>query len=473
MTTPHRGLPLPPLPTTPQPSSIGPIPQHIWQGSDETVRTLLLLRTEEERHLSEIQKTKQDELRLETRRTEFNMLREALSSGMPAPLVALMFAGTSNLRGVGSELLQGYIADLNHQPQRVHQVPPPPTPELRRETRLIGQAHHSVSSHHQHAMPPPTAASTWDQPPQTGYQSYPSGSRGSGSRSSQSGQSQTPLPQGQSHRSSLPRINTSEMQMQKPGQVPPRDPMLNPSPMPHSAVQPPASAPEPPAVAPSSGIYFHHWQPPSSQTTSSSTAAQRSASPQRQLGSPFPTHTQAHLAGPEVSSSPKRRKTLSGAPYSPPYQSGPPPNMTPARRRAHSRQRSDTASSGGRGFDPYQRSRQRRSDGGHSQSDEHPGGPSIGDGIQGHGPVAPNEGGGSILQQGPGHEQGVPSQSQQHSQQQSHQQQPHQHQQQQHQQQQPPSRPYSAGPDRSRDLPYPGPPGSEGGQQPQGGNGRH
>ncbi|KAF8455267.1 hypothetical protein BDZ91DRAFT_767763 [Kalaharituber pfeilii] len=349
MTQPHRGLPPPvamTLPSTSQTSSIGPIPPHIWQSSsEETVRSLLQIRTEEERHASEQQRTKQEELRLETRRTELSMLREALQSGMPSPLVALMFAGTGNLRGVGTEIIQGYIADLQHQ-------------------HLAG----------------PGPGTSWDH--QSGFSTY--GARGSSSRSSQSGPSQpgAPPPQGpQPHRASLPRINMSEMQAPKSGQLPTPNPVLHPSPMPHPTPQAPAPAPEVPPATQSQGIYFHHWQPPNSQA-GGQTPVQRASSPQRQLGSPFTHLPPSHLSGSEVSSSPKRRKTTSGQPYSPPYQITTASGVTPARRRAHSRQRSESASTSVRPFDPYHRptittttSRPRRSEG---QGDEHSGGPSSG-----------------------------------------------------------------------------------------------
>ncbi|KAF8421448.1 hypothetical protein EV426DRAFT_200311 [Tirmania nivea] len=456
MAQPHRGLPPPAamtLPTAPPSSSVGPIPSHLWQNSDDTVRSLLNVKAQELQHAAEQERTKQEEIKLRRREaelrireTELSVIREAIQGGMTGPSLGMIFGQNSRVTEIGN--------DWDYRPQS---RAPPPTPELRRETRLIGPAVHSSAPHPPQAMPPPAPGPSWDTH-QPGFSSYHAG-RGGSNRSSQSAQSQPapqPPSQGPPHRS-LPRISTNEVQTQKSSQLSGPTPVLNPSPMPHPGPQ--SSTTEAAPVTQSPGIYFHHWQPPSTQVGSQA-SAQRASSPQRQLGSPFPHHhPTSHLSGSEVSSSPKRRKTTSGQPYSPPsYQAatGPGSSVTPARRRAHSRQRSDTYTAGMRPFESHNRptTRQRRADTISGHGDERSVGPPAGEPMQ----MSPDAGSGS-QQQGSGQEQGgvpLPAPVQQ-----------------QQQQQQPPSRPYSAGLDRSRDLPYPGPPGSEGGQPPQGGNGRH
>ena len=485
MAQPHRGLPPPAamtLPTSSSPSSA--FPPHLWQtNSEETLRELIQVSAEHARQKTEAERTKQEELRLQTRQTELSILREAIQAGMTGPDVAVLFVSS---RGLASDWVHDYLADFRQQ-QRA--PPPPPSdarPELRRETRLIGQVH-SSAPHHSQPMGPPATGPAWEthQPGFSGYHAP----RGSTGRSSQSGQPQSgppPPPQGQPHRSSLPRIHTGEISGQKPSQLSGPNPILNPSPMPQ-----PSSTSDPTAATQSPGIYFHHWQPPSTQV-SGQTPVQRASSPHRQLGSPFPHHhPPSHLSGSEVSSSPKRRKTTSGQPYSPPYPSAPGhgSNVTPARRRAHSRQRSDTTAAGIRSFEPYHRptTRQRRADTVSGHSDEHPVGsvapepmqtsPDSGSGPQQQGSVT--EQGGLPLAPPPQH----PQQRPQHLQHPQHPPPPPPPPAppppppppppQQQQQQQPPSRPYSPGPDRARDLPYSGQPGSEGGQPVQGGNGRH
>jgi len=70
------------------------IPQ-TWQGSDESLRSYLLARTEEERKHSEEERTKQEAYRYETRKVELDLLKEALRGGVHPSLVPVLFAGGS------------------------------------------------------------------------------------------------------------------------------------------------------------------------------------------------------------------------------------------------------------------------------------------------------------------------------------------------------------------------------------------
>ncbi|KAJ0336167.1 hypothetical protein COL154_012014 [Colletotrichum chrysophilum] len=69
----------------------GPPPQ--WQGAEDSMRSWLAAKTEEERRRQEEEKTRQESLRLEQRRIEADMLRTSLSGGIPPPIVPLVFAG--------------------------------------------------------------------------------------------------------------------------------------------------------------------------------------------------------------------------------------------------------------------------------------------------------------------------------------------------------------------------------------------
>ncbi|RFN51515.1 hypothetical protein FIE12Z_4251 [Fusarium flagelliforme] len=139
MSAPHRGLPppaamaLPPQPPTaagappppihhqphppppPPPSqpSLGPpvhqqrdswgqlpAPPQQWQGAEEAMKHWLQARAEEdrrkqeeERRRQEEERTRQESLRLEQRKVEMEMLRTSLQSGIPPPMVPLVFAG--------------------------------------------------------------------------------------------------------------------------------------------------------------------------------------------------------------------------------------------------------------------------------------------------------------------------------------------------------------------------------------------
>lgn len=187
----HRGLPPPAamaLPSASSSSSIGPIPPHLWQNSEETVRSLLQIKTEEQRYATEQERTKQEELRfrtreteLRTRETELTMLREALQGGVPGHVVAMIFASSNRISD--SISIQDYSATEYQQQSR---APPPPAPALRREPRLIGPAVHNSAPVPPQSMPPPVVGPTWDAH-QPGYSSY--AARGSTNRSSQSGPS--------------------------------------------------------------------------------------------------------------------------------------------------------------------------------------------------------------------------------------------------------------------------------------------
>lgn len=484
MTAPHRGLPPPAgmaLPSTSQ--GLGPLPQP-WPHSEESLRTWLQVKMEEERRKAEHERTQQETQRAETRRVELEMLRESFKYGVPPTLVPMLFMGTGPAKSPGGEWVHEYIAQQmaafqqqQHQNQSqthlsIQGAAPSPVPALplRREPRSI--LHQPVVPNPpSSAQPPPPPHPTQQQmgPPSGSQAGLPPqyvstyqlpASTGLPRPGSQGQQPMQPAPP----RSGLPRINTtSELQIQ---QIHPNVPVQMPmGPPPQGAPPAPESAP----VSQSPSIFFHHWVPPS-QSTGGGASSGAASSPQRTLDSPFSQHPVTNsLTGPEYGNSPKKRKmTISGPssqpqpltssqPFSPTSSS--PATSTPStsktRSRGHSRNRSDS-NSGVRGFEPYSRpiTRQRRSLGAGDA-------PGIGD--------AAGRGQGQQQQQqyqGDGRRSGSGTPSRGIGQERQEQQQHQQH----HQRHEsapplppPPSRPYSAGSEFRR-QPYP-PPTAEGAER--------
>lgn len=440
MTTPHRALPPPAAMALSSPPgsnpSLGQLPQP-WPGSDESLKTWLQAKTEEEKRRAEEERTRQEQLRGDTRRVELEMLKELLKYGVPPALIPLMFMGPG-FKTSGGEWVQDYVAHQmsamqQHQQQQQPQqrghpagqhpmqhapVPSsPPGPSLRREIRSIHQIHQqatgmnpttsspappslqpSPSHHHQsqsQAPPPPPSVQqqpvghipgagnvpvgppSQPPPPPQGYiTTYQLPNTGAIPRSGS--QSQPTLHQGQSRSGGLPRINTGELQIQHVHPSVPGQMTMGPPPAGSTqASQQGSIHQETAAPAPSQSIFFHHWVPPHSQTSSgASSSAQATASPQRQLDSPFTHHPPPNVlsTASDYGNSPKKRKSMASQPQQPPPPSSQPfspqPHhlsspavSTPSRiRRGHSRNRSDT-STAARIFESYTRptTRQRRS----------------------------------------------------------------------------------------------------------------
>ncbi|KAK8133966.1 hypothetical protein PG984_005978 [Apiospora sp. TS-2023a] len=344
MSAPHRGLPLPAAmtiaqtapppgpghPQAPGPSlhSQGPAPPAQsqmmgnlpappqWQGPgvDESMRSWLMAKTEEERRRQEEEKTRQESLRLEQRRLEHDMLRTSLDRGIPPPMIPVVFAGMSGgaLPQAALEWAQQYLVPPHQQP-----------PQLLPAQGQISPEHRRDSQSHQY---PPYAGSVGvpstpgsGPGPQGGFVPYQG--PGSPTRARAHTISMGGGPSGRSLGGNLPRLSTGE-------------PMGGPSGIPshaaHSLAQQ-QSAPQQETQSPS--IYFHHWQPPTSQAGSNQPATPSVDSPRKRkaTGPPPP-------AAPGPSSQQIRYR-------SPPFsQSGGPStlgNPPPGRRRGHSRQRSD------------------------------------------------------------------------------------------------------------------------------------
>lgn len=347
--------------------------------------------------MSEEERTKQEGLRLEVRRTELEMMREAMRGGMNPSLVPFMFAGSIGISTRTADFIKDQMAEFlnQHAPQQLF-----PGQELRRETRSIAQP--SRQGYDQkpplqgqgQIMAPPAGAprdAPYSQQPYNPPLAITAPPRVSSQQALQqpfSAQQQQPAPapsqqQVRPRGHTLPHLSMTEVQQHQPSfqvgppsQPPPQQQQQQPPPQ-----YPPPSTSETTPATQAPFIFFHHYVPPGQQGSSSS--GHRS-SPPRHLDSPFGQH-HSHVTGPETAASPKKRKSTSTQPQQPPPPTTTNSSFSPifstitpsGRRRGHSRPRSDSTSAIGQDrYSRQQPSRQRRSDGGYAPID---GGPSHSD----------------------------------------------------------------------------------------------
>jgi len=269
MTAPHRGLPPPAAMSLPDPGRIAPplapaqftgmpAPPSQWQGAEDSMRSWLITKAEEEKRRQEEEKTRQETLRLEQRRIEERMLQESFRNGVPPPLIPMIFAGIGggNLANVSLEWLQQYAAQLQlaQQQQMASQAQSQGSPESRREGRLISQSQPSYPGAAQGAPVLPTAPTLQGQPSAQPQHQSVAMSPSSASRQmpgATGGPTSAPRPPLQNV---LPRLTTNEMQIQTAGASQASGQTGSQAPL----EQPPSSP----------AIYFHHWVPPTSQTGS-------------------------------------------------------------------------------------------------------------------------------------------------------------------------------------------------------------
>ncbi|KAI6092772.1 hypothetical protein F4821DRAFT_110856 [Hypoxylon rubiginosum] len=348
MSAPHRGLPLPAAMTLPQPPPPGPGPPHPpapgpplhSQGpppvpsphsqalgalpappqhpsSEESMRSWLMAKAEEDRRKQEEEKTRQETLRLEQRKLEYEMLRTSLDRGIPPPMVPVVFAGMSGgtLPQAALEWAQQYLIPQQGHAAQILPAQGAVSPEHRRESSQYGAPQ-------QYGGIPSTPGTGGGGPASfVAYQGPGSPARPRAHTLSMGGAVGRPL-----GGSALPRLNTGEG---APG------PPSIPHP-PHLAHQ--AAAPQQDTQSPS--IYFHHWQPPNTQGGSNQPGTPSVESPKKRKAT-----------GPQQAAPPPSQRFRS-----PPIQHGGPTTLSnppPGRRRGHSRQRSDISSYRGRGFNPH------------------------------------------------------------------------------------------------------------------------
>ncbi|KAL8775522.1 MAG: hypothetical protein Q9209_000018 [Squamulea sp. 1 TL-2023] len=376
MGTPHRGLPPPSAMTLPNPDrgsssagmSIGQLPAapNQWHGAEESMRNWLQAKSEEERRKQEEQKTQQESLKLEQRKVEQNILRESLQGGIPPYMVPMVFAGMGGgpLPNVALEWAQHAMASITlqqqaqmqqQQQQQVSQQPQQQPPSQASQTsaqpsndqrRMIAGPQPNPYGPQQLQQAPP-GASPQSQPSVGFVPSYQSPNN-SVDRTRLPGPSPSIAPSPSSRHqpsSSLPRLNTVEMQVQPPLQ-------------PHAGLQLPAQHPLQQAQNAqqqeqhaSSPIYFHHWVPPNTQANSNKDPGTPTGKSQH--GSPFSQSQSSYLRS-DYTSSPKKRKATgphqaapapsSGVPETSPSFSQTSSGSASGRRRGRSRQHSDASS---------------------------------------------------------------------------------------------------------------------------------
>lgn len=333
MNNPHRGLPPPigmslPLPnerpstSVQQQQSLGhlPAPPQQWAGQDESMRSWLHAKAEEDRRRQEEERTKQENLKLDQRKIEHDILTESLRGGVPAHMVPLIFAGIGggNLPAHTLEWMQQYMSSLSIQNQQQQQ-------QLQVQQQQMQQIQHQQSSPEQHM----------------GSRGIPTNPYGP-----QASMQNTSNPQAQSSRNvimapqpstNLSRLNTADLQPQPIPAQPARQ-----------SIQP---AQQPPSES-NSQLFFHHWVPPSNNQPPT-------PSGKSNQGSPYSQSAPSHLRS-DYQYTPKKRKTTGGhvntGPTSQPNDPSPPYSRSSRERetspnprsksgtRYHSRQRSDASS---------------------------------------------------------------------------------------------------------------------------------
>jgi hypothetical protein len=286
MSTPHRGLPPPASMTLPDPGRIPPpisshftgmpAPPSQWQGAEESMRSWLMTKAEEEKRKQEEERTRQESFRLEQRKIEQNMLSESMRNGVPPALIPIIFAGigSSNLSSISIEWLQQYASSLQNaqQQQFTAQGQSQGSPDMRRD-RLIGQSQ-TYSANPQQPQQLPAMSVLQGQQQSSPGQPQPAGSQyggyqtavmsptGGQRQSSAAAAGPTSAPRPPPLQNVLPRLTTNEMQV--PGGSP------SAASGPHGQSGPTHAGQEPSQSSPS--IYFHHWVPPSSQTSGNAPA---------------------------------------------------------------------------------------------------------------------------------------------------------------------------------------------------------
>jgi hypothetical protein len=372
MGTPHRGLPPPSAMTLPDPGrgtsisqpmgALPPAPTQ-WQGAEDGMKNWLAAKAEEEKRRQEEEGTRQEDLRVQQRRIEQSMLRESLQGGVPPHLIPMIFAGMGggSLANISADMLREHQLDLQaaqRQAQEQYQL----SPELRRETGLIGQPqtgpYGGQPQTPQTALPPTAVLPGQPLPSQPQHGAFSQSSYAAGSMSPRARGAQpphvgaptsAPRPPPQSQ---LPRLTTNELHIQQPPAAPSNVQQLQSN---QTAQQDQQSSPS---------IYFHHWVPPNSQQEKPPSGNPPATPSGKYKASPSSLSRQralSHASDPDYTSSPKKRKAQGGHTAPPPPTTAPQSYTSPSfshvstsststpGRRGHTRARSDASTRGPEG----------------------------------------------------------------------------------------------------------------------------
>jgi hypothetical protein len=213
-----------------------PPPPQQWHRSEESMRSWLQAKVEEEKTKQEEEKTRQESLRLEQRRVESELLQYSLRGGIPPPMIPLLFAGKTT----GGALPQAAV-DLAQQFLLLS-----PTQQLQHSS---AQRQHSPDSHQRDGDtrdPSPEATAKLAPLPGTGgYSPYPA------SPTRLRGQTMSVVA-GRTNMSNV-GVNMSQSGQSGAAGVSPYGCQA------HMHSQSPTRESSP-------GLSFHHWQPPATQS---------------------------------------------------------------------------------------------------------------------------------------------------------------------------------------------------------------
>lgn len=329
---PRRELPIPSamsrpaepsIPAVSPPSQLPTLDPAYY--SEDSIRQWLRTRAEEDRRRQEEERTRQESLKLEQRRIEQSMLRDAFQGGVPPQMVPLIFVGLGgkslNMQTDVAQQIDSSIQQAQswQQPYRAHtaqqqplptQVPsrlPPPGSEtsqsLPADIRRDNNRAIPPNPYASQPAPPRTSSPPQPTPPSpTQTQLY----RGSlqPARLHSFGDAQS--------NSSMPRLNTTEIQFSHsshnvgPAQPQPGLGSTYVPGVPTSAPPPAPTRPETQANQ-SPSIYFHHWVPPSQSQPSTPSTRGRQESASR-----------PHAQGETHTSPGRKRKAVGSHPPPPP-----------------------------------------------------------------------------------------------------------------------------------------------------------
>ncbi|KAL6715263.1 hypothetical protein ACLMJK_007527 [Lecanora helva] len=388
MSTPHRAtLPPPsamernlPLPERAQPTnSLGfaslPTAPTSWHGQEESMKSWLQAKIEDDRRRQEEEKTKQEDLKLSQRKVEQNILQESLRNNVPPQMIPMIFAsiGGINVSNSGLDVAQQYLAQMHLSQQQQLQVQQQQAQiqqqvqqqqqqqQAQQQLQALPQSQSSPEQRRDNRMitgpnPNPYGAQQM-QPPAQGAQTqsssnYTTPSWSNAALSTDRVRAPQPLqaapptsnPRTSNSQSSMSRLNTGDLHQTVPaggstvqlgGQ--------------HLLQQTQSSQGSDHPSSPG-GLYFHHWQPPDPHSKSKDKDSSSTPSGKSHNTSPSSQAPGSHLRS-EYTTSPKKRKATGSHQAAPTPSSHTSPSFshqgssgsTSGRRRRHSRA-SDTSS---------------------------------------------------------------------------------------------------------------------------------
>ncbi|KAH7304400.1 hypothetical protein B0I35DRAFT_401144 [Stachybotrys elegans] len=277
-----------------------PAPPQQWQGAEESMRTWLQTKAEEEKTRQEEERTRQKSLRLEQRKVEMEMLRASLGGGIPPPMVPLVFAGMASSGGLPQVALEWAQQHLqSYQATHGQLLPASQGQQGSDHPRDV-----PLQTHGQYSTPATSTQGPGGYGPYTGSLTRSRGRTIPGAASTR------------------PPGTASSLIQQ--GQGPPVGAMATHVPQTSPHVQTQAASHE---TSPS--IYFHHWQPPTSQAGAASNrpGSPTGENPRKRKATSLSQSQQAAVEG-QSRSPPIGRQQDTARPTSP-------------TRRGHKRNRSD------------------------------------------------------------------------------------------------------------------------------------